>query len=101
MAWDRRSGTRRNLPKDWPARVKRCKAAAGGRCEKIMPSGRRCPRQGSEADHYGAPDDHDSLRWLCEAHHKEHTQKQAQAARRKASGKPAPKPPRPHPGRLR
>lgn len=94
MAWGKRG---RDLPANWSALVKDCKEAAGGRCEKIMPSGRRCPRPGSEADHYGDKDDHTKLRWLCTDHHLERTLAQAYAARVR---KPTPKK-RPHPGRLR
>jgi len=100
MAWDKTPGTRRDLPPDWHRLVQKCKAAAGGRCEWILPSGRRCPRDGEEADHYGQAWEHNKLRWLCSHHHKIHTQRQAQRARSKASGRPKPKKQR-HPGALR
>jgi len=98
VAWDRTPGTRRDLPPDWPRRRKDCADAAGGRCEWILPSGKRCPRKGNEADHYGQPWEHDKLRWLCPDHHKKHTARQALAARRAPSKKTKPKR---HPGQLR
>ena len=63
-----------------------------------MASGARCPRPGVEADHYGDPDDHTRLRWLCADHHKEHTAEQARRARTRTT--PI-RPRRPHPGSLR
>lgn len=99
MAWDRTSGTRRDLPADWHKRRQRCKRDAGGRCEWILPSGRRCPREGSEADHYGEPWEHDKLRWLCTTHHKQRTAAQALAARTRG-GTPKTETQR-HPGQLR
>lgn len=100
MAWDRTPGTRRDLPKDWPQRVQRCKDAAGGRCEWILPSGRRCPRDGAEADHYGKSWEHHKLRWLCTTHHKQRTAKQALAARTRGGTPKRTKQER-HPGQLR
>lgn len=99
MPWDRRPGTRRDLPPGWAGLRDACKRRAGGRCEWILPSGARCPRPGNEADHYGRPDEHNKLRWLCPDHHKMHTARQAVEARRKG-GSPAPAPRR-HSGSLR
>lgn len=98
MAWDRTPGARRDLPPDWHRIVQKVKTAAGGRCEWILPSGRRCPRDGTDADHYGQPWEHNKLRWLCPKHHKDRTAKQALAAR--MGPKKKPKKQR-HPGALR
>lgn len=81
MPWSNQPGTQRDLPANWSELRAACERRAGGRCEWIMPSGRRCPRQGSEADHYGKSWQHHLLRWLCAEHHKEHTQAQSRQAR--------------------
>lgn len=97
MPWSNAPGTRRDLPDNWDELVAACKKAAGYRCEWRMRSGRRCPRRGTEVDHYGESWEHDKLRLLCRDHHNEHTQEQAQRARNR---KPTTRR-RPHPGRLR
>ena len=100
MAWDKTPGTRRDLPPNWHQLVAACKRDAGGRCEWILPSGRRCPREGTDADHYGKPWEHQKLRWLCAHHHKLRTAAQALAARTRG-GTPKKTTPKRHPGQLR
>lgn len=98
MAWKNAPGAQRDLPPNWDKLREECKHRAGGRCERIMASGRRCPRRGNEANHYGKPWEHHKLEWLCQHHHMIETQKQAQEARKpKVKRKRTPE----RPGRLR
>lgn len=100
MAWSNEPGSRRDLPADWWRLVAETKRLAGGRCQQRLPSGKRCPRPGAEADHIGANDDHrqHNLRWLCSHHHKLRTSTQALAAR---VGPPIQLREERHPGRLK
>ena len=50
---------------------------AGGRCEHVSPSGFRCKRKGTDADHASHRDDHDDLQWLCPDHHKRKTARES------------------------
>jgi len=87
------------LPSDWPARVAATKAAAGGRCEQILPSGKRCPRPGTDCDHKSDPLNHDDLQWLCRRHHDIKTGEEARAGRVKKGTVTRPAETR-HPGRI-
>lgn len=73
------SDRRGRLPADWPKRREQVKKRAGGRCEKFLPSGKRCPRRGTDCDHKIAGDNHalTNLQWLCEEHHKQKTRAEA------------------------
>lgn len=83
MAESRWTGARKlELPPDWEARRRRCKEAAGGRCEYRFPRGGRCPDPGTDADHASSRDNHDDLAWLCRRHHQMKTQVESAAARR-------------------
>lgn len=97
MTWDETTG--RDLPQDWPAIRQRVKDRAGGRCQWVLPSGSRCPRPGTDADHKGDKDDHSmrNLRWLCKHHHGKRTAIQGFMARR-AKKKPR-RAPEDHPNR--
>lgn len=91
MAWEG-STRRETLPPDWPARVSRCRRDAatpdhpGGQCEKRIRSARtdrwmRCPRAGAEVDHKSDRLNHDDLQLLCQTHHDQKTQREAQQAK--------------------
>jgi len=60
------------------------KERAGGRCEKRLPSGKRCPRVGVECDHIIRGNDHRlrNLRWLCVPHHRAKSAREGQEAQR-------------------
>lgn len=99
MAWEG-SNRRAELPADWPARREACKQRAGGRCEWVRSSGRRCTSPGTDADHRTSRDNHDDLQWLCRFHHNMKTQAEAQAAKAAKRAKLRDEP-EPHPGRRR
>ena len=98
MAWQG-SNRRAELPPDWAKRRKACLDAAGGRCQWILPSGARCPREATDADHKSDPLNHDDLQALCRTHHNRKTGEEARAARAKKGSAKRPKETR-HPGRL-
>lgn len=100
MAWSNAPGAQRDLPANWWSLTRETKRLAGGRCQQRLPSGKRCPRPGTDADHIGASDDHSqaNLRWLCSDHHKKRTSAQALAAR---VGPPIQLRTEQHPGRLK
>src|SRR5690606_24617426 len=81
--WKNAPGPQRDLPGNWAQIVADARERAGGRCEMSLPSGKRCPRPGREAHHYGRPDEHDKVMWICTRHHQIETQKQAISARTK------------------
>lgn len=81
MAWATDSRRRAELPPDWDRRRKACIDAAGSQCERTLPSGKRCPRKATDADHAGDRMDHDTLEALCGKHHKDKTQLEAKSAR--------------------
>ena len=81
MPWATDSRRRAELPPDWARRRKACIDAADGQCERILPSGKKCPRRATDADHAGDRMDHDTLEALCATHHKMKTQTEAKAAR--------------------
>ena len=99
MPWttDGSSERRLALPPDWDQRRRKCRDAAGGRCEHRFGNGGRCPEPGTDADHSGDRDDHDTLTWLCRRHHTMRTQQQSAAARRAILAK-AKMPVERHPG---
>lgn len=82
-------GSRRHgqLPKNWADIRKVVKARAGGRCEKLLPSGARCPRRGTDADHVTDPDNHDpsALEWTCSYHHGKKSSQEGAAAKAKTA----------------
>lgn len=96
MSWDG-SDRRERLPEDWPARRAACIAAAGGRCQALLPSGARCPRPATDADHKVPNDDHGprNLQALCKHHHGKKSAGEGNAARRRPSAK---RPAEDHPG---
>lgn len=76
------SNRRDELPENWPALRQAVKRRAGGRCEYRFPNGGRCREPGTDADHAGDRNDHDTLAWLCRRHHDLRTQQQSAEARR-------------------
>jgi 5-methylcytosine-specific restriction protein A len=92
------SDRRSRLPENWGQLVKAVKIRDGNQCRKKLPSGKRCPRPGTEVDHIVPNDDHGlkNLRLLCAHHHARKTAFEAwQGKRRK---KPPGRAPEPHPG---
>ena len=69
---------KQQLPSNWEALKRQVKQRAKNQCEAVD-KGHRCPEQGSECHHAGAPDDHrpESLQWLCADHHDEITRQQS------------------------
>lgn len=99
MAWEN-SDRRLRLPPDWPERVAKVKVRDGNRCTWRLPSGKRCPRRGTDVDHREPGDDHSlsNLQLLCPHHHGKKTAREGWAAKQK---KKAPKrPPERHPGQI-
>lgn len=98
MAWEG-SNRRAQLPPDWARRQAACIQAAGGRCQQTLPSGMRCPRDATDADHIDDPTNHDRLQALCPRHHQIKTSREAQEGKaRKGSWT---REPEDHPGRRR
>jgi len=98
VAWEG-SDRRAQLPPDWARRQAACIKDAGGRCEQILPSGARCPRPATDADHKSDPLNHDDLQALCRTHHNRKTGIEAQQGKaRKGSWT---REPEAHPGRRR
>lgn len=81
MAWST-SDRRDRLPHDWPKLRAQTRKRAGGRCEWVLPEGRRCPTPGTDCDHVIPGDDHalTNLQWLCGPHHRVKTTQDNQAA---------------------
>lgn len=85
MAWSDDSERRKLLPSNWGqigrtgSIVDQVFQRDGGQCKFRLPSGKRCPRPGTDVDHKGDREDHSlsNLRLLCEHHHKQVTQAQA------------------------
>lgn len=69
MTWE--TDRKARLPDNWKALVGQVKQRAKGRCEWRLPSGKRCPRPGTDCDHRRPGDDHrlENLQWLCTHHH--------------------------------
>lgn len=84
MAWES-SDRRSRLPSNWNELVKQVWARDKGRCTWRLPSGKRCPRKGSDVDHRVNNDDHSlsNLQLLCRTHHDKKTQREAWAGRAK------------------
>lgn len=100
MAWET-SDRRSRLPSDWWRRVMAVKERDGGRCTWKLPSGKRCPRPGTDVDHKRNDDNHDlsNLQLLCRHHHDKKTGREAVFGRRPKKTGPRRKPER-HPGLL-
>jgi 5-methylcytosine-specific restriction protein A len=82
MTWGDEKG--RDLPPNWESEiVPAIKKRDNGQCRWRLPSGKRCPRRGTDVDHIGDPDDHRliKLRLLCAFHHGKRTAKQGFQAR--------------------
>lgn len=103
MAWGEKG---RDLPPDWFARVAAVKRRAKStsklgieQCEYKLPSGKRCPRKGTDVDHKYDRNKHDvwALQLLCQAHHKPKTQQEALAGRQRPKKRIDPRDG--HPGR--
>jgi hypothetical protein len=100
MAWDS-SNRREELPDNWDELRREVIRRAGGRCEWRLPrSKRRCPRKGTDVDHFGSKHDHSKLRLLCADHHADHTARQAREARAQQRQRRY-RPSEEHPGGLR
>jgi hypothetical protein len=83
MGWET-SDRRERLPDNWFTEiVPEVRRKAGGRCQGRLPSGKRCPRQGSQCDHKTPGDDHSwgNLQWLCKAHHDKKSSREGYEAR--------------------
>lgn len=91
MTWDT-SDRRERLPADWWQRVKAVKERDGNRCTWRLPSGKRCPRRGTDVDHRKPGDDHSlaNLQLLCPDHHKRKTAGEAYAGRMRRKGRQRP-----------
>jgi hypothetical protein len=90
MPWET-SRRRERLPSNWPQLVKAVRARSGGRCEFLLPSGRRCPRRADGGvDHKIPNDDHSmsNLRDSCKHHHGKKSSAEGLAARE--ANKPRP-----------
>lgn len=96
------SERRSRLPANWPELVNKVKKRARKQCEKVLPSGRRCPRKGTDVDHIIPGDDHrmTNLRLLCEAHHAPKSSREGHAAKA-AIKKKGLRQEEPHPGTIR
>lgn len=96
MAWEG-SDRRQRLPADWKERVLKVKDRARNQCEWRLPSGKRCPRAGTDVDHRNPGDDHSlrNLQLLCPHHHGKKTASEGVYGRRvKKISRPAER----HPG---
>lgn len=82
MGWET-SDRHERLPPNWDGLVRQVKERAGGRCERKLASGRRCPRPGVDADHIRNGDDHrlSNLELLCEHHHDTKSSREGLTAR--------------------
>lgn len=92
------SKRRQELPSNWETVRALVSNRAHGQCEWTLPSGNRCPRHGTDCDHKEGKHVNDwrKMRWLCADHHKQATQRQAQAAKKAKHAKREPR----HPGDL-
>lgn len=97
------SDRRDRLPSNWFTElVPFVKKRDGGRCTWRLPSGKRCPRPGTDVDHRVAGDDHSpgNLQLLCEHHHAKKTAgegRRAKAAKKASRYRPTEE----HPGQVR
>jgi len=88
MTWGDEKG--RDLPPNWESEiVPAIKKRDKGRCRWVLPSGKRCPRPGTDVDHAGDPGDHrlSKLRLLCGHHHGIRTARQGNQARAQRKAK--------------
>lgn len=95
------SDRRSRLPADWPKIVAKVKQRDEHRCRAVLPSGKRCPRRGTDVDHIIAGDDHSlgNLQLLCPDHHTAKSSAEGlQAKRRKKQVRL--RDDGPHPGRI-
>jgi 5-methylcytosine-specific restriction protein A len=104
VAWS--DGEGRQLPPDWfkivsvvKARAKKSSPLGIEQCEKRLPSGKRCPRKGTDVDHKYDRDDHrpHRLQLLCPDHHKRKTADEARQGRQRPKKRIDPRDG--HPGR--
>lgn len=100
MGWET-SDRRERLPSNWPQLVKIVRKRSGGRCEFLLPSGKRCPRKGDGGvDHIVNDDNHslENLRDTCKHHHGKKSSAEGLAAREANKGLPVKRfPPGRHP----
>jgi 5-methylcytosine-specific restriction endonuclease McrA len=91
------SDRKSRLPSNWVVLVAAVMRRCGRRCEKLLPSGERCPRPATDVDHKIPGDDHrmTNLQGLCAHHHAQKSSSEGNAARR---GAPKSRPPESHPG---
>lgn len=77
------------LPSNWDALKVIVKARAGGRCQIIMRSGKRCHDPGTDVDHIQRGDNHDlaNLQLICNWHHGQKTSREANAAKEPRTSK--------------
>lgn len=103
------SDRRGRLPANWPALIAAVKKRARAtsrlgieQCEARLPSGKRCPRQGTDVDHIIPGDDHSlkNLRLLCGYHHGKKSSREGFEARQ-AYKRSKYRPREEHPGTLR
>lgn len=108
VAWET-SDRRSRLPENWHAivaavkrRARRTSKLGIEQCEKRLPSGKRCPRRGTDVDHVIPNDDHSerNLQLLCRTHHERKTVQEA-AQGRAAFKRSKYRPREEHPGTLR
>lgn len=95
------SDRKTRLPANWASEiVPEVKRLAGNRCQKILPSGKRCPRVGTDVDHVIPNDDHrySNLRLLCEHHHDQKSAAEGVAGRFAKRQPKNKRPPERHPG---
>jgi 5-methylcytosine-specific restriction protein A len=97
------SDRRDRLPENWVSEiVPYVKRRARGRCEQRLPSGKRCPRPGTDVDHRKPGDDHSygNLQLLCSDHHDVKSSREGNSARW-GKKKISPRKEGQHPGRVR
>lgn len=96
------SDRRDRLPSDWKDRRAFVFERDGYRCRALLPDGRRCPNDATDADHIVENDDdsHSNLQALCAPHHRTKTSsyagKQSAEARRKRIRHPRRREPEAH-----
>ena len=101
MAWNT-SHRKTELPHNWADLRKQARARADDICEWRDSNGTRCTSPGRELHHTGNKHDHalSSLMWICTAHHKAETDKQAKAAQHAKYVTAKKRPREAHPGVL-
>jgi hypothetical protein len=77
------STRRSELPPDWPLLRRVVIERAGGRCEVIKKSGRRCWDDGTDVDHKvaGRDDSLANLQLLCKWHHAQKSSREGNEAK--------------------